>query len=229
MPAAIIRSQSPPPPASRMPTVHWYEVNKQVQRDKQRAEDAELVYQAALAEWQRPRASRPGLLDNPKETHGFFTPELNSRLQRVHSRLVPSRQRFEPLKKHSGKGGGVSMSDFRARSAAQLASISGLDVQGRWAPRTFEEVGLGSLDAPQPARRLQRSASHPAFRVAPTPKLEGIQPLRPVPTNNSLVPGAWHHNFPRLGNQRYLRSAGLAPLTATTTTTTTTFVLTRNM
>ena len=50
-------------------------------------------------------------------------------------------------------------------------------------------------------------------------------------SSNSLVPGAWHHNFPRLGNQRYLRSAGLAPLTATTTstTTTTTFVLTRNV
>ena len=50
-------------------------------------------------------------------------------------------------------------------------------------------------------------------------------------SSNSLVPGAWHHNFPRLGNQRYLRSAGLAPLTATTTstTTTTTFVLTRDV
>tara|TARA_B110001452_G_C15144216_1_gene398339 strand:+ start:136 stop:774 length:639 start_codon:yes stop_codon:yes gene_type:complete len=179
--------------ASRMQMAPWYELNTQLFRDKQAAEReaAEKTVAANLAAGltstgsvKRQRTLHASLFEGEL---GFFVPEHNSRLQLM--RLQQHRPRFEPLRRGHGMGGGLAMGNASIRSAASLRALQ----------PASKEI----------AAQLQRSASADALPSAT--RLSGIKPLHSIPSDDSLVPGAWHHNFPRYPAPRnYLRSAGVA-------------------
>lgn len=167
----------------------WYELQTQLYRDKQAAEReaAEKAAEANRASSGNLKRQRPLHASLFEGELGFFVPEHNSRLQLM--RLKANRPRFEPLRKGQGMGGGLAMGNASIRSAASLRSL---------APAS-----------PEIAAQLQRSAS--VDGLPSVTRLSGIKPLHSIPSDNSLVPGAWHHSFPRYPAPRnYLRSAGMA-------------------
>ena len=122
-------------PAARMQSLRWYEHQKEQCSDSMafNPRHSFLPFGAAtfpLSAWESGRVPTIRADGSPtayggkhlpsQPEAGFFVPEHNSQHQRHH--LKPFRERFEPLRSHTGRGGGLALSDHRARAAPQLVA-----------------------------------------------------------------------------------------------------------
>ena len=116
---------------------------------------------------------------------GFFTPALQSQLQVPH--LQPLRPRFTPLRKHTGRGGGLAMCDhFREERPDPMAAAK---VAAARPPPQL--TGFGD----QPLQRAHSSV--PNIRFAPhTPKQKLGSTALPQTTFAGSLPWQTLPRFP---------------------------------
>ena len=125
-------------PAARMAshtmhTLRWYDHQKETRRDSPPVSHSFLPFGGAtflLSQWKSngvPTVRADGSPAGYGERHvfpnpareGFFVPAYQCQAQRVH--LKGERGRFEPhVRPHTGRGGGVALSDHRTRTANNL-------------------------------------------------------------------------------------------------------------
>lgn len=117
-----------------MHTLRWYDHQKETRRDSPPVNHSFLPFGGAtypLSSWKsngvpsvRADGSPAGygetqhVLPNPS-LKGFFVPQYTCAAQRTH--LKGERDRFEPhVRPHTGRGGGVALSDHRTRTPNNL-------------------------------------------------------------------------------------------------------------